>query len=81
MAKVKKINMIDKRWAINLEDLVKKADKHMTKIEEVLTRHAKVEPVATAIRNIQSARRELAAVSLFAHFTKQIAKHVEEVRG
>ena len=80
MAKVKNINLIDKRWAVSLEDLVKKADKQMAKIEEVLTRHANLGVVTSSIRNIQSARRELLNVANFAGWAKQIAKHSEEIR-
>ena len=76
-----KINLIDKRWAIKLQDRMTKVDRQLVKVEEMLAVYAKTSPVSINLKHVQAARRELAAVAAFAHFTKQIVKQADEVKG
>jgi hypothetical protein len=80
-AKVKKLNLLDSRWASNLEDQVAKADRQLARIEKTLKSHAKTVPVAKHLRNIQTARRELATVGGFAKLTRGVLRNTDEVRG
>ena len=81
MAKVKKINLMDKRWAVRLEDQVAKADRIMARIEKMLRTHAKTVPVSKNLRNVQSARKELAAVGAFAELVRGVVRNTDEVRA
>lgn len=69
---VMKINLLDRRWAVKLQDQLSKIDRQLVDVEKKLSPHARLMPVATNLKKIQAARRELAAVSAFAHLTKQI---------
>lgn len=81
MAKVKKLNLLDSRWAINLEDQIAKAEKQLARIEKTLKSHAKTAPVEKHIRNIQAARREVATVGAFAKLTRSVLRNTDEVRA
>lgn len=69
---VMKINLLDRRWAVRLQDQLSKIDRQLANVEQKLSPHARMMPVATNLRKIQMARKELASVAAFAHMTKQI---------
>jgi len=76
-----KINLIDRRWAVRLQDRALKVDRQLAKIEDMLAVYARISPVSINLKHIQAARKEIAAVSAFAHFTKQIVKQADEVKA
>ena len=77
----KKMNLIDKRMVVDLEDQSAKINRQLVKLEKMLKSYAKISPVATPIKHLQSARKEIAEVMAFAFAAKQIVKNAEKLRA
>lgn len=77
----KKINSLDSRWAVSLQDKIAKIERLLDEVGTMMKTHAKMEPVKNGLRHVKTAKQSVSSLKAFSRLIRGVVMNTDEVRS